>query len=202
MILRPGYLPNMYVIGLLPFAALTVAGAGDWLWRTAQRSGRRPVAWSLRTAVAAFAIAALVVVAPTWARTDHVAMTVRADGPERAAEHWLAKNVTHSQRLIVGDEYWIYLIEHGFDRHPVRGGFFSRTVVMYWPLDYDPAVKQRFPNGWRDFDYVVSTQAMRSSLKLTPTAARALEHSYVVVQFGRGDRRIEVRAIDRAGLGA
>ena len=25
------------------------------------------------------------------------------------------------------------------------------------PLDKDPAVRRHFPQGWRDFDYVVST---------------------------------------------
>ena len=35
VILRPGYLPSMYVIALLPFAALIVAGSLDALWRFA-----------------------------------------------------------------------------------------------------------------------------------------------------------------------
>ena len=108
----------------------------------------------------------------------------------------------HDKHLIVGDEFWIYLIQHGFDHHPVKGGFFSRNVVVYWPLDYDPAVKKRFPGGWRDFDYIVSTQPVRSTLPLTPTTAQALTHSRVVVQFGRGDGRIEVRAITPGPPGA
>jgi hypothetical protein len=189
MVLRPGYLPNMYVIGLLPFAALIVAGVAESTWRVA-----RP-----RALAAAVAVLALALFVPPWVRTDHAAMTVRLDGPERAAKQWLASSVRHDQRLIVGDEYWLYLIEHGFDQHPVAGGFFSRTVVVYWPLDYDPAVKRRFPDGWRDFDYVVSTEAVRSTLRQTPTTARALDHSRVVAQFGQGDQRIEVRAIDRNG---
>ncbi|TML09380.1 MAG: hypothetical protein E6G41_00210 [Actinobacteria bacterium] len=188
MILRPGYLPNMYVIGLLPFAALIVSGGIEALWRW---SGR------LRLATAALVIALLVSAVPQWARTDNTAMHVQVDGTRRAAERWLADNIGHDKRLIVPDEYWIYLIQHGFDRRPVPGGFFSRAVVVYWPLDYDPAVKQRFPDGWRDFDYVVSTQAVRSTLRLTPTTARALDHSVVIAQFGQGDQRIEVRAIRR-----
>ena len=35
MILRPGYLPNMYVIAWLPFAAVMIAAAADWLWSLA-----------------------------------------------------------------------------------------------------------------------------------------------------------------------
>ena len=41
MILRPGYLPAMYVIALLPFAALIVAGVIQALWRFATDDHRR-----------------------------------------------------------------------------------------------------------------------------------------------------------------
>jgi cellulose synthase/poly-beta-1,6-N-acetylglucosamine synthase-like glycosyltransferase len=195
MALRPGYLPNMYVIGLLPFAALVVAGGSEALWRRAQGMTPRVLAWSMRAAIAALALAVVLLVAPRWKDGVHAATTLRLDGPERAAQRWLVHNVSHDKRLIVDDEFWIYLIEHGFDDRPMRGGFFSQTVVSYWPLDYDPAVKQRFPKGWRDFDYLVSTQAVRSTTTLTPTTARALDHSRLVVRFGHGPTRIDVRAI-------
>ncbi|MFL5848603.1 MAG: glycosyltransferase [Solirubrobacteraceae bacterium] len=197
MVLRPGYLPNMYVIGLLPFAALIVAGTGEALWRKARDMASAVRAWQMRIAVSALAIAAALVVAPRWVHGDRVATTDRPDAPERAAQRWLLNNVGHRERLIVGDEFWIYLVEHGFDHRPMPGGFFSATVVVFWPLDYDPAVKRRFPGRWRDFDYLVSTQAIRSTTRLTPTTAQALRHSRVVAQFGRGEGRIEIRAITR-----
>jgi hypothetical protein len=71
--------------------------------------------------------------------------------------------------------------------------------VSYWPLDYDPAVKRRFPHAWRDFDYVVSNEDMRVTLANTPTAARAIDHSRVITSFGGGAQRIEIRAIRRTG---
>jgi cellulose synthase/poly-beta-1,6-N-acetylglucosamine synthase-like glycosyltransferase len=197
MVLRPGYLPNMYVIGVLPFAALVVAGATEALWNGARAGRFRLPVWPVRAAVASLVVALTVAVAPGWARIDHAAMTTKPDAAQRAAERWLVDHVGHDKRLIVGDEFWIYLVEHGFDHQPVKGGFFSQKVVVYWPLDYDPAVKKRFPGAWRDFDYIVSTEAVRSTLKLTPTTAQALDHSRVLVQFGRGEGRIEIRAIDR-----
>ncbi|MGN6174629.1 MAG: glycosyltransferase, partial [Streptosporangiaceae bacterium] len=120
-VLRPGYLPNMYVIGLLPFAALMVPGGIEALWRAAQGMTSRVPFWSGRAAVAGLAIAAMAVVAPHWVQGDQVATTVRLDGPQRAAEHWLLAHVSHRERLIVGDQYWIYLIAHGYDHHPMRG---------------------------------------------------------------------------------
>jgi glycosyltransferase XagB len=199
MILRPGYLPNMYVIGVLPFAALIVAGASAALWRRSLATSSRAFAWSMRATLVALAAAVMLVVAPRWSEGDRVAMSARLDGPQRAAQRWLVANVGRDKRLIVGDEVWIYLIQHHFDAHPMRGGFFSRTVVVYWPLDYDPAVKRRFPHGWRDFDYLVSTQAVRSTTDRTPTTARALDHSRVVARFGRGETRIEIRKMTPAG---
>jgi glycosyltransferase XagB len=194
MIARPGYLPNMYVIGLLPFAALIVASAIDAVWR---KGRSRAAGWSFRTATVATVVGALLVVAPDWQRADHQALTGRLDENQRAAERWLVRHIGHDKRIIVSDDFWLYLVEHGFDHQPVRGGFFSRTVVVYWPLDYDPAVKRRFPDGWRDFDYIVSTRPVRSTTRRTPTTAKALDHSVVVAQFGQGQDRIEVRAIER-----
>jgi hypothetical protein len=216
MVLRPGYLPFMYVIGLLPFAALVVAGSAETLWRFANAGPQRFAAgrqrWRANVAVAsrraattrrAAAVVLAVVVAsfvfgagPGWARADLDAMTVRLDGPHLAAQQWLLHHVDHTKRLLVSDDFWVFLIEHGYDAHPVHGGYFSRTVVFYWPFDFDPAVRRHFPQGWRDLDYVVSTQGMRNDVTQVPRTARALEHSRIVVSFGHGEQRIDIRRIE------
>jgi glycosyltransferase involved in cell wall biosynthesis len=218
MIVRPGYLPSMYVIALLPFAALVVAGSIETLWRYAmshhpkrqdpagQARWRAVGSWAagllIPAAVAASAAAvavasavAILYVVPRWAGADRVAMTVRMDVSERAAENWLVAHVGHEQRVILRDDFWIYLIEHGFDSRPVRGGLNSPTLVSYWTLDYDPAVKRAFPQGWRDFNYIVVTQDMLDTLNQTPTTAAAINHSRLVANFGQGVHRIEIRAI-------
>jgi hypothetical protein len=195
MVLRPGYLPNMYVLGLLPFAALVVAGGTEALWRGSRSAPFRALTWSIRVATLALALLVMSAVALHWAPRLHDATTVRLDVPRREAERWLVDNIGRHQRVIIGDEFWIHLVQKGFDHRPVRGGFFSRTLVVYWPLDYDPAVKRLFPGGWRDFDYIVSTEAMRATTEQTPTTRAALEHSQVVARFGQGADRIEVRAI-------
>ena len=123
-------------------------------------------------------------------------MTVRMDGSERATENWLVAHVGHEQRVILRDDFWIYLIEHGYDSRPVKGGFNSPTLESYWPLDYDPAVKKAFPQGWRDFNYIVVTQDMLDTLNQTPTVAAAIDHSRVVASFGRAEHLIQIRAIE------
>jgi cellulose synthase/poly-beta-1,6-N-acetylglucosamine synthase-like glycosyltransferase len=217
MVLRPGYLPAMYVIAILPFAALVVAGSIQGLWRFAASNLTRrqipgdKIRWRVISSRAAFllrpmAVAALVLtigatsvvavhVAPGWARADRAAMTLRLDAPEWAAEHWLLHHVGHQQSIIVTDDFWVYLIGHGYDSQPVKGGFNSPTVVSYWPLDKDPAVRRYFPFGWREFSYIVSNGDMRFTAKYTPSTIQALRHSRLAAVFGQGYDRIEIRAI-------
>jgi cellulose synthase/poly-beta-1,6-N-acetylglucosamine synthase-like glycosyltransferase len=198
-VFRPGYLPNMYVIGMLPFAALIVPGSIEALWRWA-RSLHIPVAsWGLRAAAAAAACALVLAAAPHWVSGDRTAMTVQLDGPDRAAQQWVLQHVPRNKRVIVDDEYWLFLVEHGYNDRPMQGGFFSATVVSYWPLDYDPAVKRTFPRGWREFNYIVLTQAILDTVTNTPTAAAAIEHSQVVASFGHGTSTIQIRKIVGTG---
>jgi hypothetical protein len=197
-VFRPGYLPNMYVIGMLPFASLIVPGSIEALWRRARSFRFAAVAWTLRAAVAAV-ICAMIFVAPRWANGDRAAMTVRLDGPALAADQWITDHVPRDSRIIVDDEYWVYLIEHGYNDQPMRGGFFSDTVVSYWPIDYDPAVKATFPLGWRDFDYIVLTQTILDTVTHTPTVAAVILHSRIIASFGRGLSTIQVRHIVGTG---
>jgi cellulose synthase/poly-beta-1,6-N-acetylglucosamine synthase-like glycosyltransferase len=217
MILRPGYLPEMYVIAMLPFAALIVAGSIQVLWSFAASNLtrrqipagkiKRPVIGSraavrlrplaVAASVLTIGVAAVVTVhvTPKWARADRAAMTLRLDAPEVAADQWLLSHVGHEQRVIVTDDFWVYLIGHGYDSRPVSGGFNSPTVVSYWPLDKDPAVRRYFPFGWREFNYVVADGAMRETAKQLPNTAQALAHSRLVATFGQGYDGIEIRAI-------
>jgi hypothetical protein len=214
LILRPGYLPAMYVVAMLPFAALIVAGSADAFWRLAvERWSRRARAdrgawWAsawFAPIARGLAVAALIVlvagcatrIVPRWERADRQAVTTRLDGPERAAQQWVLHNIDRNQRIIVSDDFWIFLVAHGYDSQPVKGGFYSRTLAFYWPLDYDPALKKFFPDGWRDFDYVISTLGMRNDASQTPTAALAMQHSRVIATFGAAEGVIEVRKIDR-----
>jgi hypothetical protein len=108
MVLRPGYLPAMYVVALVPFAALMVAGTMDALWRMSQRprhtqrgDGLAPVAFCILATVLAFGTA------PRWAHDISVATTVREDGTTRAVTRWIVSNKLYEKRMLVGDEYWI-----------------------------------------------------------------------------------------------
>src|SRR5690606_22353140 len=92
--LRPdGYLPQMYVIGLLPFLALCLAGTVDaGVDRVARATAYRPD-WARATAravtVAAVALSVAVLVAPRWYQGDRTATTRDGNDAYHQAAHWL-----------------------------------------------------------------------------------------------------------------
>jgi hypothetical protein len=82
--------------------------------------------------------------------------------------------------------------------------------VWFYKLDFstnlDPSVQRALPNGWRSFDYVISSPVMRSALTQNQRSMQevrsALSHSRTVKSFGSGTSRVEVRQIvgGRSGL--
>jgi Dolichyl-phosphate-mannose-protein mannosyltransferase len=204
IVLLHGYLPGPFVIAALPLAALVIAGVADTLWTTTPATGedhrlppRRRIAAGRLVVLLALVVASGLV-APHWASSDETLMTTDQLAPVRASEYWLAQHLSHHATLIVDDTLWVDLVEHGFA---------PTHVVWYQKLDFtqniDPSVTRRFPQGWRNFDDIVSTPVLRTNLAAFPTGMRdvrtALAHSRVLARFGFGANAVEVRAVDHAG---
>jgi hypothetical protein len=197
MALRPGYLPVPLVIGMLPFASLLVAGVADTAWARPVGTGEaanpapdtghrgRPLHAGKVLVIACLAVAAMVVV-PRWWQRDRDLMTVDHDRPFRQAEAWIASNVPHKARLLVDDALWVDLVERGYP---------PGQVIWFYKLDTDRDIKGRYPRGWREFDYLVSTATLRSFPDSLPQARETLRRSKVVVTFGRGPQRVEIRKV-------
>jgi hypothetical protein len=225
MVMRNGYLPGPLVIGFLPFAALLVAGLASAVWSKPSRTApqehpaleaRRRATLSLpstpatpqptrrrhivdltarRAAVLATVVLAGVFVAPQWARGDRILMTGAPAAPVEQATRWIDSNLARTSRLLVDDTMWVDLVERGFSR--------DLGVVWFYKLDFsanlDPSVAERLPDGWRHFDYVVSTPVMQSGLADLPRGLgevrKALDNSETVAAFGSGGERVEVRRV-------
>jgi hypothetical protein len=200
MVLRPGYLPVPLVIAMLPFASLLVAGVADtaWGWSgsqtvsadTAGRRGHRSHGFGRILVVACLALA-VALAAPQWSRRDRAFMTVDQDRPFRQAEAWIASNVPHQARLLVDDALWVDLVEQGYP---------PGQVIWFYKLDTDRDIQGRYPRGWREFDYLVSTATLRSFPDNLPQAREAQRHSRVVASFGRGAQRVEIRKVQGSPL--
>ena len=224
-VLRPGYLPIPFVIGALPFAALVGAAAVDtlWQWRPGPAASPARVVERLRAGgrgalhprpsmqarpargratgdrgvlsvrlagpVLAVSIVAMSVVGagPSWARADRGLFTAREDAPYLAAQHWVESHVPRYDRVLVDDSVWLDLVTHGFP---------SNQVVWFYKLGTDPGVQRRFPGGWRDFQYIVSSDTMRGAVGGRAWLGSALQHSTAVVSYGSGPLRVVIRHVD------
>ena len=193
--LRPGYLPQRYVVALLPFAALVIAGSAEHLVRAARTS------WPAALVAGGVAAAAAVVVAPSWAAGLREAHTVDTTATQRQALAAVVRDVPRSDRVLIDDTYYVDLVEAGFQ--PRYG------AVWFYKMDLeaglDPSVVRRLPRGWRDLDWVVSSPVLRSALELQDPGdlqqvRLALENSQVVQTFGEGEQRVELRRVQADDL--
>jgi hypothetical protein len=192
--LRPGYLPQPFVIALLPFCALLAAGVLDGaVAATAARLPSPRAGVAAGTALVALVLA--IVLWPSWHNADSYATSTQQNGAQLAAASWVDSHIDHRARVLVDDTYYVDLVNAGF--RPRFG------AVWFYKLDFstnlDPSVQRALPNGWRSFDYVISSPVMRSALTQNQRSMQevrsALTNSRTVKSFGSGRNRVEIRRI-------
>jgi hypothetical protein len=201
MLLRSGYLPQPYVIAVIPLAALLLAGVGDVLfkarpWRLAAEWPNKFLArvrfclrWSVTRSGIVFVLAATAVFgvmgSPTWASQDRRSDSYNPSAYSREAVQWIQAHVSKTDVLITDDNIWADLVMQGY----------ARPVWLY-KVDLDPAVKATLPHGWRDIRYLVLPDLSESLLQSLPIVWSAIQHSRVVAVFGTGDAKMIVRVVD------
>jgi hypothetical protein len=197
-VLRGGYLPVPFVIGILPFAALLVAGTGSTVQQGLVRrtAGRRPWAAAKGGVLLGAVGALLIFVVPAWASGLRTQMATDQVTPTVQAESWVEQHVPRTDRLLVDDTVWVDLVDHGFNR--------PYGVVWFYKLgsvnNLDPSVRRTLGGGWRNFQYVLETPSMRAALvgsgrQALPKVAQAVAHSVPVMSFGSGVDTIVVRRV-------
>jgi hypothetical protein len=192
--LRPGgYLPLMYVIAVLPFAALAVVGVGQWLFDQLSRVrvSRVPMGRIVASAVAITAVAAL---GAQWTAKNAGALTDRPNDSYYSALRYVVDNVDRSSAILVDDSYWNPLVDAGWSSDGWRG------AVWYFKLDLDPVARDSgLTNGWRDIDYILVNDVMVKNLdglSKLPQVTDAYKHSHVVEQWGDGQDQVQLRKIN------
>jgi ribosomal protein L12E/L44/L45/RPP1/RPP2 len=197
---RSGYLPYPYVIAMIPFAALTIAGVADWLWDVGRH--RLPVALARGKQVVVLAVVGwlIVIVGHSWSYPLHDLRTNDRDAGKAEALAWLEKNTTRNQYLVVDDSFWVDLVRAG---HP------SDHVVWFTKLDVDKDVRIPGVHQWAGISYVVldhqddlsvhmqaDGKPSKDTLAQFPTLGNALAHSRTVATFGVALDSVSIRQID------
>jgi len=207
-LLRGGYLPYPYVIAMIPFGALTVAGVLDrpltarpWLLLGAGR--RFTGKWWQRgwqAAVLAGILALTLTVAHSWQYGLRELRHDDRDAGKAQALQWIIANVPHTSYVVVDDAFWVDL---------VRAGFPQEQVIWFTKLDVDKDVKLPSQPPWKAIDYVVldhqddlsvhlqsDGKPSKDTLDLFPTLGRAVQHARVTQTFGAGLDSVTIRKVD------
>jgi len=185
--LRPGgYLPAMYVVQVLPFFAIAIAGVIAWAVTTL-RPGHVWWRWAVLGTMISLSVA---VVAPRWYVGDRRALSADDNAPYVQAADYIREQLPGrvGATVVVDDVLWLDC---------VNAGYAPDKVIWFYKIDLDSAVAKRLPDGWRDVDYVVSTPAMRQDPNSLPTVRTLLTRSTVIASFGPPGGQIEIRRVDK-----
>ena len=189
MMCNTGYMPYPYVIALLPFAALLIAGTAGRLWDVRRPDGSRLFSFSAvrsylaRGSVLIVALIFAVFVSIGWGRTIYQADTTDLSGPSRQATQWIIDRTDKDDVIVVDDYVWPDLALHGYTKQ-----------IWFYKTDLDPEVKATLlPNGYSDIDYVVLGHLADNTIRDLPTVATAIKESTVLADFGNGE--ITVRKV-------
>lgn len=190
--LRPnGYMPLMYVIGILPFLTIAVAAMAQRCCSVLRpvRIGRFPVGTAVMVLVGIFVLA---YVAPRWSQQNALALTDRSNASYYEALRYLDANVSRDSRIVVDDSYWLSLVNAGWSGDGWDG------PIWYFKLDLDPIARdENLPNGWRDVDYLLVNSDMIPNFdsNLTPQLVQAYAHSALVEEWGADDEKVQLRRV-------
>jgi hypothetical protein len=188
MVLRGGYIPAPFVINMLPFAALTVAGVVGVVWPHREVVRGKVRGWANGTAVRFVRMAlalALVggfgyVATPKWTESIEIASSRAELTYYRQTLDYIVKNVPKDAVIAVDDNLWGDLVRKGFI-----------NVVWFYKLDLDPAVQvQYLKNGYKSVDYVALKQIYYEIAKdnaVDPVVIQAKNNGNLVAQFGNLD---------------
>jgi hypothetical protein len=219
--LRGGYLPYPYVVAMIPFAALTVAGVVDWLWSVGagslgslpgsfgsfgslsglgERSRAEVSRWLWSMAVGLTCAWLVLTVGQAWSVPLRDLRATARDTGKAEALRWLLTQVPRGDRLVVDDAFWVDLVRAGHPRD---------QVIWFTKLDVDQDVKIPESPQWSGIDYIVLDQQddrslhiqtdgrpSKDTLRMFPTLGQALAHSRVVESYGVGLDGVTIRKVD------
>jgi hypothetical protein len=181
LLLRSGYLPQAYVIAMLPFAALVAAGFADHVIRaTARRSAWAASGVALPVAVAVAGLGSV------WVPADSRQLSGGGHIATAEAVRWVKANIGPDAGIIVDDNVWLDLVRAGYRAQAPRP-----AVVWVYKLGADPSVQLK------KIDYFVYAMNPIYASRDVPEIVAPYRRSRVVATFGSGENTITVREVER-----
>ena len=177
-----GYLPSMYIIGVVPFLALALGVAADILW-SAFRTVVAPLAPRPRTVAtivvgAAAILGAASVTVPHWWGQSRALLTEEENTDWASPLAWVQENVPRQDTILVPYSMWQDVNTSGWDD--------PWDAVVTEKVDLDSQFLREHPEGAEALDWIIVgpfTQANIDSLGLD-MVEEALEESEPVQTFG------------------
>jgi len=183
--LRPGgYLPQMYVIAVLPFCALVLVGIVDTLWQRAAQPLRSSRAMGYAAGFVVLGVlAGATVPLAEWRSTYRTAWTADTNDAQAAALQRI-ESLRPGARIAVDNTYWNDVVAQGRDRD---------DVIWFYKIDSDGAVIEDLSGDFRNLDYLTWTTYMKDNAG--PLVEEAYEHTQLVWAAGEGPARVEIRDV-------
>lgn len=181
IVLGQGYLPAMYIIGVIPFLALALGTGVDIAWSAMEKLVQRKTALRrpLRAGfIATLALSLTLMSVPQWFEQDRDLLTAENNANWRSTLAWVRDNISREDVVLSPYSMWHDLNASGWDD--------SWTMIATEKPDLDVQFETEHPGGWKEIDWIVvgpSVTANIDSLGLSKAAA-ALEHSEPVQTFG------------------
>lgn len=181
VLLGQGYLPAMYIIGVIPFLALACGTAVDISWNGMERLARQsPQRLApLRTGFITVLSALLLLMSlPQWFEQDRTLLTAQTNSNWRSTMQWVQSNISRNDVVLAPYSMWHDLDSSGWND--------AWTMIATEKPDLDKQFEIERPGGWREIQWIIvgpSVTANIDSLGLSRVKT-ALENSEQVQSFG------------------
>lgn len=193
MALRPGYLPYPYIISLMPFAGLIVAGVlYTFIVRpmAEKRKGTRHMFKRESAGVGSVlvALAFIYFVVPAWQVGIQKNLQDDTDRSSRQTIAWVVENVPRDKTMVVESGLWTDLQQEGFTQP---------DPIWLYKTETDPEVTDEI-GGWRGIDYIIlnDSRLHDDSRADFPTLFEAKDNATIVAEFGEGKQKMVVLKVE------
>ena len=183
--LRPdGYLPGMFVIAMLPFCSLAVAGLLDLVWKRARAVSAARTRMALTATLLLLVAAAAAAALSEWRYTYEVIWTRDDNSVHQQTLERVAATVPQESVLVVDNTMWNDLVDAGRD---------PDDVVWFYKVDSDTEVTATLGGDRYGVDYLLWSP--RHMSEMGPIVQDAYDNSDVVWAIGSGQERVELRQV-------